>query len=229
MDLIICARGGYNSNQLLDKINWDIIRNNPKLFLGFSDITVLCNAIYQKTGIKTYNGCSFIDFGRDNIERLLHNTKCLLDHTPLNIDTKEATIINDGIAEGVCVGGNMSSFMLLKGTEYFPQTLNPILLLESDSYVQEGADRFFDRNLYSLLQDNQLESIQALLIGQFEDEDNITVNKIKEIIKNNDKLKHVPVISNINFTHKFPSEIFQIGGEIQISATNNEIKINFRK
>lgn len=81
----------------------------------------------------------------------------------------------------------------------------------------------------SFLQDNQLESIQALLIGQFEEEDNIAAGQIQEIIKNNDKLKHVPVISNIKFTHKFPAEIFQIGGKIQISATNNEIKINFRK
>lgn len=228
VDVIMCARGGYNCNELLRYLNWNLIRKNPKIFIGFSDITVLCNAIYQMSGLPTYLGYSFIDYGRDDLNpNVILNTQNIIKHHSVHISMEEAIVFNYGESEGTCIGGNLSSFMLLKGTPYMPKVDNPILLIESDYYLAGGADRFFIRNLYSLIQDNLLNNLKGIIIGQFEEDDNINLIKLKHEMSNITELKNIPIIANIKFSHKYPSEIFKIGGKIAINASPNDIEINY--
>ncbi len=228
VEMIMCARGGYNSNQLLDSINWQIIRNNPKIFIGFSDITVLCNAIYQMTGTPTYLGYNFIDFGRENLApQVLTNIKNIINGNKITLNTEEAIIINSGQTKGICIGGNLSSFMLLKGTKYMPEVDNAVLVLESDHYLAGDADKFFIRNLYSLLQDKSIKNIRGIIIGQFEEEDCLPPEYIKKLIKNIKELNDVPIVANLRFSHKYPSELIKIGAEITLCANDNHVTICF--
>lgn len=228
VDAIFCARGGYNCNELLQYIDWDIIRHNPKVFMGFSDITVLCNAIYQMCGIPTFLGYNFIDYGRDSLSpRVISNTKNIMEYKTVDVSSEDAIIVNHGDAEGICIGGNLSSFMLLKGTQYMPRVQDAVLLLESDSYLAGDADKFFIRNLYSLLQDDLLKNIRGIIIGQFEEEDHINLSKFKQDIQSIAELKNIPIIANIRFSHKYPSEVFKIGSKIKFRAAVDNINIGF--
>src|SRR3989338_6130124 len=84
---VITVIGGFNSNQLLKYIDWDLIKNNPKIFCGYSDITALNNAIFAKTGLITYSGPHYSTFG----QKLYFNftldyfKKCLMEVKPFEI------------------------------------------------------------------------------------------------------------------------------------------------
>ena len=122
VDAIICARGGYGSIRILDKIDYSLIKKNPKIFAGFSDITALQLMIYKKTGLVTYSApmiCS--DFGQE----------CVNDYTMLNffnIVMKNFSQKFDGYSiqdnkkvEGILWGGNLSSLVSLCGLDFLPK------------------------------------------------------------------------------------------------------------
>ena len=248
---IICATGGYNTNDLLPYIDWKIIKDNPKPFIGSSDITVLLNAIYAKTGVITYHGPNFFKFGMKlGLEYTLEYFKYSLfskDAYPLlpskkwNEDkwyrdqdnrifteNKGYLICSTGKAEGVLVGGNLCSFNLLQGTGYMPKLKGAILCIEDDDLAGDSAFGEFYRNFHSLLQQPEADFIKGILIGRFLSNCQMTVEKINFIIKSNKKLRSIPVIANVDFGHTDPSVTLPIGGgaELFVTKTKAEIRIN---
>jgi muramoyltetrapeptide carboxypeptidase len=141
--LVITVIGGFNSNQLLRYIDYDLIKKNPKCFCGFSDITALSNAIYAKTGLITYSGPHYFSFG-DLLGfdySFEYFNKCLFNHDSFQvlpskkwssdrwaakqnersfIHNEGFWVINEGEAKGKILGGNQCTFNLLHGTEYMP-------------------------------------------------------------------------------------------------------------
>ena len=131
---VICSQGGANANSILPLLDFEIIKNNPKIFLGISDITVLLNAIYQKTGLVTFHGNDIMwGFGTEHTDydeqefkdRLIEGKIGEIKHN------SEWGCIRDGVAEGVLIGGNLNCLNKLVGTEYLPDFKDKILLLES--------------------------------------------------------------------------------------------------
>lgn len=116
--LILNARGGYGSIRLINKINYEIIKANPKPFCGYSDITALLLMFYKKCGLITYHGpmvCS--DFAVDNIFTKESFFKAI-NNKPLEfIGTK---IYKQGFAEGILWGGNLSTVVSLCGQDFIP-------------------------------------------------------------------------------------------------------------
>src|SRR3989344_1696037 len=153
---ILTAVGGMNCNQLLRYLDWDLIKNNPKVFIGYSDTTALQNAIYAKTGLVTYSGPSYWSF-RQKLHfdyTLEYFKKCILNDQEFDIlqskswsddrwytdqENREILkndgwlVINSGEARGKILGANICTFNLLQGTEYFPDISDSILFLEDDS------------------------------------------------------------------------------------------------
>ena len=131
---ILCARGGFNSNQLLPYIDYELIKRNPKIFCGYSDITAINNAIYAKTGMIAYAGINFSTFRKKRCQEynIDYFKKCLMSSEPYNVlPSKEyyeyssnKPVKNKGyfaIREGEAVGGLLGrifAFNLLRGTEY---------------------------------------------------------------------------------------------------------------
>ncbi|MFA5542889.1 MAG: LD-carboxypeptidase, partial [Bacilli bacterium] len=120
---IVCMKGGYGAGRIVDKIDYEIIKNNPKLFIGFSDITIFLNCIYQKTSIPTIHGLVGIFLGHPNIDSfsvndfktlLFENTKGRILKNP-NDNCK--TLVG-GVSEGVLVGGNIMLVTNLIGSDY---------------------------------------------------------------------------------------------------------------
>lgn len=242
--MIMCVSGGFNSNDLLPYIDWDILKNNPKPIIGYSDITGLANAIYAKTGLITYNGPSFITLGVKNqhMYTFEYFKKCFIEKATFAIFPSKYwgdrhgkkyknigfQIIQKGNARGIIVGGNLNTLNLLQGTEYMPDLKNKILLIEEDSYAAEFTPLEFERNLESLLQSTNRNHIKGILIGRFEKNSTMTFEKLKDIISRRNLSKLIPIISNIDFGHTLPMITFPIGGEISVKV-GKEVVIQITK
>ena len=167
---ILTVIGGFNSNQLLDYIDYEAIKENPKIFCGFSDITALSNAIHAKTGLVTYSGVHYSSFGMlKGFEYSLEYFKKMffqdeefevisskewsdeawfIDQENRHFEPNEGMyVINEGKAEGDIIGGNLCTLNLLQGTEYMPDINDKILFIEDDEMAGPIFLMEFDRNL----------------------------------------------------------------------------------
>ncbi len=249
---ILTTIGGFNSNQLLSYLDYDLIKKNPKILCGFSDITALANAIYAKTGLVTYSGPHFSSFAmiRGLDYTINHFKKCLIEKESFEVlpspewsddawykDQENRVFIknegywtiNEGKGSGKIIGGNMCTFNLLQGTEFMPSLKNSILFLEDDELVKESSTSDFDRNLQSLIHLPTFKGVKGIVIGRFQKESKVTLDLLTQVIKSKKELNNLPVIANVDFGHTTPIITFPIGGEVQISAKNGVAKITILK
>lgn len=247
VDAILTVIGGYNSNQILDYLDYDLIKNNPKYLCGFSDISVLNNAIYAKTGLIGCNGPHFSSWGiKKGFEYSKeYFEKCCMKEGEYNVEPSNEwsddpwymdqenrefiksngfTVIQEGRAKGTLLGGHVRCFSCLQGTQYFPSLDNSILLLEED---EETNPRIFDRLLQSIMQLPDFNEVRGILIGRFQKNTEMTEEILRKIISSKRELKDIPIISNITVGHTMPIATFPIGGEVEIDADpkNPTIKI----
>lgn len=246
---ILTVIGGFNSNQLLRYLDWKLIKNNPKILCGYSDITVLNNAIFTKTGLVTYSGPYYSTFGQK-----LHFDysldffkKCLLSNQPFEIKPSEKwsddawyknqqeralipndgwLVINEGSTEGTILGANLCTFNLLQGTEYIPSLTGSVLFLEDD---EESAPHDFDRNLQSLIHLPEFLKVKGLVIGRFQNASNMTKEKLIQIIKTKKELDNLPVVADVDFGHTDPKITFPIGGEVKLELSKSSSIIQISK
>jgi len=249
---IFTTIGGFNSNQLLKYLDYDLIRKNPKIFCGYSDITALSNALYVKTGLVTYYGPHFSTLGMaKGLDYTLEYLKKCLFHegkfevTPSKnwsddpwwknqekrkfIKNKGFLAINNGKGEGTIIGGNLCTFNLLQGTEFMPSLKNTILFLENDEMTKNYSAVEFDRDLQSILHLPSSDKIKGLIIGRFQKASEMTPEKIIKIIKTKNELKNIPVIANVDFGHTTPQITFPIGGKARLLASKAKIKLSILK
>lgn len=236
---IICVIGGFNSNQLLPYIDWDIIRRNPKVFIGYSDITVLHNAILACTGLVTYLGPAYSTFGQKlGFGPTLEYFKaCLMQKKEFPLETsskwsddkwylnqEQRTFLNNpgpdiiqtGKATGELVGGNLSSFLLLFGTPYMPSLSGKILCIEDD---ETNTYRIIDRNFEALLQQPGADLIAGIIIGRFQNGSEMDKEKIKRLIALRPQLKKIPVVAHLDFGHTSPIATLPLGGLVSIDTS----------
>ncbi|WP_226676896.1 S66 family peptidase [Mesobacillus jeotgali] len=242
---ILTAIGGYNSNQLLKYIDFDLIAANPKIFCGYSDITALQLAIYQKTGLVTYSGPHFSSFGvKHGLEYTMDSfLQAVTNDAPYEIvpsktwsddawyldqdnrtfhEQNSYLILQEGEAEGKLIGGNLCTMNLLQGTEFMPSLKDSILFIEDD---EESHSRSFDRDLQSLLHLPDADSIKALLIGRFQKNSNITEEALRKIISSKEELRKIPIIANVNFGHVQPFATLPIGAIATVKAADGQTEI----
>jgi muramoyltetrapeptide carboxypeptidase len=239
---IFVAFGGFNSNQLLRYIDWNIIQNNPKVFVGYSDITALQNAIYAKTGLVTYSGPLYSTFGQKLYfdYTLEYFKKCVLSEEEFDILPSESWsddgwfldqtkrklikndgwwVINEGSAQGTILGANICTFNLLQGTEYLPDISNTVLFLEDDS---DSKVVNFDRDLQSIIHLENFNRVKGIVIGRFQNTSAIKVEHLIKIIKTKRELDHIPILANVDFGHTDPMVTFPIGGEVKLIVSNKK-------
>lgn len=240
---VFAVIGGYTANQLLNSIDWELIRNNPKIFIGYSDTTVLQNAFFAKTGLVTYSGPAYSTFGQKlHFEYTLETfKKCLMGEdsfaiTPADAWTDDAWYLNqddrhpiknegwyaisEGSVSGIILGGNLSTFRLLQGTEFFPNLTDSILFLEDDeasSYAE------FDRNLQALVHAPGFNRVKGLVLGRFQNKSNISKENIERLILTRKELSALPVLANVDFGHTSPIFTFPIGGKATIEVSSQGV------
>jgi len=242
---ILTVIGGYNANQLLKYIDYELIKANPKVFCGYSDITALSAAIYKKTGLVTYSGPHFSSFGvKHGFEYTLNSfISAVTNDAPYEVepsnfwsddawylDQEKRTyieqlsylVLQEGKAEGVLIGGNLCTLNLLQGTEFMPSLKDSVLFIEDDD---ESHPLAFDRDLQSLLHLPDANEIRALLIGRFQKDSHMTEEALRKIIATKKELKNIPIIANVNFGHVQPIATFPLGANATISASGEKTEI----
>ena len=240
---ILSAIGGFNSNQLLRYLDYDLIRANPKILCGFSDITALGTAIYAKTGMVTYSGPHFSTFGMEQgLEYTLeYFKKCLMDTASFAVEPSSDWsddswyrdqlnrsfipndgfwVVNEGQAEGKLLGGNLCTLNLLQGTEYMPSLAGSILMIEDDD---ESKPLTFDRDLQSLIHQPGFEGVKGVVIGRFQRKSEMEPEKLVKIIRSKQELTSIPIVVNADFGHTTPQFTFPIGGKGRLVALDGEV------
>lgn len=248
---ILTVIGGFNSNQILDYIDYEAIKKNPKIFCGFSDITALSNAIYAKTGLVTYSGPHYSSFGMlkgfeyelDYFKKMFFQEEefeiesskewsddlWFIDQENREFISNEGMyIINEGTAEGDIIGGNLCTLNLLQGTEYMPNIEGKVLFLEDDNMAGKIYLMEFDRNLQSLIHTKEFKNIKALVLGRNQKGCDMTKEKWTKLIKNKPELKDIPVIAGADFGHTTPIFTFPIGGNAKLQAVDGKIKLSIK-
>ena len=245
IEIILPALGGYNANHLLDHLDYDLIKSNPKVICGYSDITVLLNAIYTITGLVTYLGPTFHSFamkkGLDGtieaFEKVINGENYELKEPDVYssdkwyddqenrtfIKNEGLVIINEGKATGKIIGGNLCSLNLLQGTKYMPDLKGKILFIEDDALVGSEYPYEFDRNLVSLMMQPNFDKVKGLIIGRAQTATAMTISKWKKVLDKKE-LNHIPIIINTNFGHTTPNVTIPIGGNCIIN-TEEKTKI----
>ncbi|OJI07859.1 LD-carboxypeptidase [bacterium CG10_46_32] len=246
---VLTVIGGFNSNQLLKYLDWDLIQNNPKIFCGYSDITALNNAMFTKTGLVSYSGPHYSTFGQELYfdYTLNYFKQCLFSDDPITIEpsgqwsddewyknqqnrslipNQGFLAINNGVASGTLLGANIGTLNLLQGTEYFPNLKNSILFLEDDS---ESLAHTFDRDLQSLIHLPGFSGVKGIIIGRFQKASHTTNELLAKIIKTKKELAALPVIAGVDFGHTDPKITFPVGGEVILTAQEGTIALVLTK
>lgn len=231
---VLASAGGFHVNQILEYIDYSVLKNNPKIICGYSDITALLTAIYTKTGLITYHGPNFSSFGFDENREYTFDyfEKCVgredeYSLTPSS-EAGQYKVIREGSCEGVIIGGNLCTLNLLQGTEFMPKLHEVILFLEDDNIMGDYFKREFERNLQSLLQVRGCQ-IRGIVFGRFTDDCGMATEVIRQIVKNKKQLKDVPVIFNVDFGHVFPLLTIPIGGWVKIAAKGDQAAVVFSR
>jgi muramoyltetrapeptide carboxypeptidase len=237
---IFTTLGGYNSNQLLDYLDYGLIGANSRIFCGFSDITALATAIHVKTGLVTYSGPHFTTFGMMlGIEYTSeYFGRCLMREEPFEVlpadhwsddpwyedqENRDLVpnpgyeVIHEGEAEGRLLGGNLGTLALLFGTPYMPELEGSLLLLEDD---EEESAVDFDRHLQSLIHQPGFAGVRAMVVGRFQRASEMDLDSLRAIIESKRELERIPIVANASFGHTTPQFTFPIGGHGRLRAEN---------
>jgi muramoyltetrapeptide carboxypeptidase len=167
IDAVLCIRGGYGAMRLLDALDYDVIRRHPKVFIGFSDITVLHLAFSRRAELVTFHGPNAPALSKHDGYDLGELLRAVTRPDPLGPlanppDGSAIETLVPGIAEGRLIGGNASALTGLLGTSYLPSLGGAVLVLE------EFADATFrlDRNLMQLRMAGVLERVSGIVVGE---------------------------------------------------------------
>ena len=204
IEAIICARGGYGANRVLPLLDYNLIRDNPKIFMGYSDITAYLTSITQKTGLVTFHGPmmvsykkGFVNYNFQTMERILNGTPDFKIESP---DSLPARILKPGIAMGHLWGGNMTLLINRLGTSDSLDTDGVILFLEDlDEYLYS-----FERMLVQMRTAGMLDNIAGLIIGElheFKDQDVAFERNTDEIVMDICGDLNIPIVSNFPCGH----------------------------
>ena len=221
---ILCARGGYGSIRLVDRINWANMLREPKWLIGFSDITVFHHRL-NSLGVQSIHGSMPINFEKNTDEAL----KTLLgtitgNFTPLVEAPHKSN--KAGIAIGNLIGGNLSIVYSMLGTTDQYDFEDAILFLEDvgEHYYQ------VERMIFALGKAGVFEKIKGLIIGgmtELEDTDPPLGRSIEEIILEQLRFSNMPVIFNFPAGHIEDNRAIVFGKKVQLTVGEAEVKINY--
>ncbi|MBQ8459116.1 LD-carboxypeptidase [bacterium] len=217
IDAIICARGGYGAIRLLNKIDYDLISQNPKIFCGYSDITALNAIILKKTGLITFSGpMAQCDFG-NNIDKFTENSFFnTVTNLSFNISAYNPVIYNKGNAQGLIFGGNLTTIASICGLDFIPDD-KFIFFAEDIGESAYKIDRYFTQ-LFNI--EKFRNNISAIILGDFSniDNQNYLDTYFKTLADNN---KNIPIIAGFPIGHEIKKATVMYGAMTKLE--NNSI------
>lgn len=220
--MIWCAKGGENSNSTFEYLNYELIKQNPKIICGYSDITSITNMIAEKTGLVTFSGTNFKTIATDETDYSLKEVlKRFIDESLEFGETKEGyKTIKNGVAEGKLIGGNLSLTRGMVAGKYSIDFTDKILFLEELGF--ETGPELASNFLYYMKQNEIFDKVKGIWLGNYTHESGIKLEDILlDVIGNEFK---GPIIKSENFGHIERKTVIPIGTKAIID-THQEIKI----
>ena len=215
---IFCVKGGCNSNSVFDYLDYDLIKNNPKILCGFSDSTSLTNVITAKTGLVTFSGPTFksltsweTDYSFKEVVKRFINKGLELG---IAEDTYEA--LRDGVATGELIGGNLSLISQMVAGKYSLDFTHKILFIEELGY--ESDPTRVSSYLYYIKQNGVFDKINGLWIGNYEHPSGYSLEKI--ILNTLGDTYNFPIIKSNNFGHIDKKTVIPIGTMAKIDTSS---------
>ena len=233
---IVPTRGGWGSARLLPLIDFDAARRNPKIILGYSDITALLNGIHARTGVVTFHGPNgggrWDEASLDWMKRVLFSGDAVTFSNPKTTDDRNVLTqiehriqtITPGRARGRLVGGNLSVLTTLLGSPYLPDFTNAILFLED---VGEAYYRV-DRMMTQLALAGILRRIRGFVFGTCSEcspGEGFASLTLEEIFADHIEPLDVPAWRGAMIGHGMPQWTLPIGIEVEIDATAGTLRL----
>jgi len=201
---IVCARGGYGCMRILDLLDYKSIKRNPKVFIGFSDITALLFSIFRNTGLVVFHGpmgiSEFNGFTSKSFVEMLMEPKMTIKIPIPNSLIEEFLEISKGKVEGELIGGNLSILTSLTGSKYDLDYSGKILFIEEIGELPYRIDRMLTHLLFS----GKLKHLSGIILGNFWDCERDSVNKsftLSDILKDRLSNLEIPVAYGYPFGH----------------------------
>lgn len=234
---VLPIRGGWGSSRVLPYLDFDVIRRNPKVVLGYSDITALLLGIHAKTGLVTFHGPNGMgrwdEFSVDYFKRMLmqgeavtfDNPRKLSDRNVLTQTDNRTLTITGGKARGRLLGGNLTVLTTIIGSPYLPQWDGAIFFCED---VSEGYYRI-DRMLTQLELAGVLSKIKGFIFGTCSEctpgNDNFGALTLEEIFADHIKPLGVPAWTGAMIGHGMPQWTLAQGIDVEVDADAGTIRM----
>lgn len=222
---VIAARGGYGSLRMLDNLDLEQIRLNPKILIGFSDLTVLLTAILKNTGLLTFHGPVVTTL--DSIDELSQQSflDTLSGNIPKSMQPDRVTIVRDGFANGVLLGGNLTTLAHLLATPYEMSWQGAILFIED---IGESPYRL-DRLLTHLAQARKLDDLSGIILGTFTEADRTDnpelakciCDRILELVGD----KNIPIWADFPVGHGRRNLTLPLGTMVEMDSAAATLKL----
>lgn len=246
---IMAFWGGFNTNQLLDHLNYNLIKKHPKIFIGYSDVTALTTAITTKTGLITFSGPGVITFAKpepfeyswEYFEKMCISpknktiVKPSLDYADdlyflrkdsdhrIKKQNEGIKIFKKGKANGEIIAGNLQTLLVLNATEYLPDMDGKILFVEED---ETSTPAHVDRFMCQCKQIGWFNKISGLVFGRFTEQSQFSAeDSFEDLLKEYLSDVPFPILYNVDFGHSDPMITIPNGG---VCHLNND-KIIFEK
>lgn len=220
IDAIFFTRGGYGAMRILDRIDYEAFRNNPRAVVGYSDVTALHMALARETGFGSFHG-PMLDFDlfeglSDPVERWLW--KMLAGASPMKLDFEREAVLADGQAEGTLFGGCLSLIVAMSGTPWDFWIDDGILFFED---VGEDLYRI-DRMLTHLRLSGRLRSLRAVLIGRLKNcgsDERAAHSLLREFFIP----MGIPVVCDLPFGHHGNNVVMPFGARVTVDTESCSI------
>ena len=218
--MIWCGKAGFNSNSTFEYLDYEVIKQNPKIICGYSDITSITNIITAKTELVTFSGMNFKTIATDETDYSYKESlkRFVEGSLELGTENEKYLTLKEGQAEGELIGGNLSLIKNMITGKYRLDFTNKILFLEE--FGLETPPALASNYLYYMKQNGIFEQIKGLWLGNYEHESNISIEKV--VLDVLGELSDFPIIKSDNFGHTETKTVVPIGTRAKIDTSKNK-------
>lgn len=214
---IICARGGYGSMRILDLLDYDLFRQHPKIFLGFSDISALITSITTKSRLVTFHGPNITSLGKASPQTKASFYRAVTSDQPLDTRPQNTRVINPGKGTGIVSGGNLATLCHLLGTPYSPTYRDCLFVMED---IGEAPYKI-DRMLFQMRMAGCFQGIAGVVLGSFQDCG--SYDAICEIAANLFEDMQIPIIGGFEIGHGKDNMTLPMGIEATLDTDQSAL------
>jgi len=212
IDAVMCARGGYGSLRILPLLDYALLTAQPKVFVGFSDITALLTAVSSRCGLITFHGPVVTTLADASEKTLAGLRAAVASDRPLTVRSQGATALRPGSASGPFCGGNLTTLCHLLGTPFAPRFRNRVVFLED----RGEAPYRIDRMLVHMRTAGCFEGIRGLVLGSFDDCG--APAEIMKIVEDLFQGAEFPILAGVEAGHTEPNLTLPLGARAVLDA-----------